>query len=218
MIPNFFSARLRVFIAVAAFVAWSAVLLQFVLSLQLAVANGKGVVGGIVIFFGYFTILTNILVALALSAPLIAPNSALGRFFGRPGVATMVAAAITVVCLAYFFLLRNVWDPEGWQFVADAALHYVTPALFLLYWWFAVPKDELRWVDLPKWTVYPVAYLVYALVRGALTGLYPYHFIDVNVIGYGAALANAVGIMIGFSVVAALLVAVSRFQPPKPAN
>ncbi len=38
--------------------AWLGVLLQLYLSLQLAGANGKTVVGGIVAFLGYFTILT----------------------------------------------------------------------------------------------------------------------------------------------------------------
>ena len=205
---------LRVFTLVAALVAWAAVLLQFVLSLQLAVANGKGILGGIVIYFGYFTILTNLLVALALAAPLAAPTSALGRFFARPGVATTVATAITVVGLAYFFLLRQVWEPQGWQLVADAALHYATPLLFLLYWGIAVPKKTLRFADIPRWLLYPVGYMFYVLVRGALTGLYPYYFIDVNALGYGAALVNALGILVGFGVVAAVLVLVARLTEP----
>ena len=206
------SPGLRAFTLAAALVAWGAVLLQLVLSLQLAVANGKGVVGGLLIYFGFFTVLTNILVALALSAPFARPASALGRFFARPGVATTVAAAITVVGVAYFFLLRNVWDPQGWQLVADVALHYVTPVLFLVYWWLAVPKGTIDWAGIPKWMLYPVGYLVYALIRGALTGLYPYAFIDVSVLGYGAAIANAMGVLLGFVGVAAALVAVARLK------
>lgn len=162
------------------------------------------------IYLGYFTILTNVLVAAALLVPLVAPASAPGQFFARPGVATTLAVSITVVGLAYFFLLRKVWDPQGWQLVADVALHYVTPVLFIVYWWVAVPKSELRWTDLPKWTLYPVAYMMYVLVRGALTGLYPYHFIDVKALGYGQALVNALGVLIGFVVVAAILMAAAR--------
>lgn len=205
------SPSLRAFTLVAALIAWAAVTLQFVLSLQLAVANGKGIVGGVVIYFGYFTILTNLLVASALSAPLAAPNSLLGKFFARPNVATTVATAITVVCLAYFFLLRQIWEPQGWQFVADVALHYVTPALFLLYWGFAVPKKGIRFVDIFRWLLYPVGYMVYILIRGALTGLYPYYFIDVNALGYGQALLNALGVLVGFIVVATALILVARF-------
>lgn len=208
------SPVLRAFTVVAALVAWAAVVLQLVLSLQLAVANGRGVVGGIIVYLGYFTILTNILVALALSTPLAAPSSALGRFFARPGVATAVATAITVVGLAYFFLLRQIWDPQGWQFVADAALHYATPILFLLYWALVVPKAGLRFADIPLWLLYPLGYMVYVLIRGALTGLYPYYFIDVNVLGYGAAFLNALGVLLAFIIVAAALVLVARVTQP----
>lgn len=51
--------------AFAAF-AWLGVLLQLYLSLRLAAANGKSIAGGILVFLGYFTILTNILVCVAL--------------------------------------------------------------------------------------------------------------------------------------------------------
>ena len=205
---------LRAFTFVAALVAWAAVALQLVLSLQLAVANGRGILGGIVVYLSYFTILTNILVALTLSVPLAAPKGALGRFFARPGVATAVATAITVVGLAYFFLLRRIWDPQGWALVADVALHYVVPVLFLLYWGLAVPKGGLRFADIPKWLLYPLGYMVYVLIRGALTGLYPYYFIDASVLGYGAAFVNALGVLVGFVVVAAALVLVARATRP----
>lgn len=202
----------RLFAAVPAFVAWGAVLLQCALSVQLAVANGRTVLEGILIYLGYFTVLTNLLVALALSAPLVSPRSAVGRFFALPGVATTVAAAITLVGIAYFLLLRNVWEPQGWQLVADVTLHYVTPALFLVYWWVVVPKRGLLWSDIPKGMLYPIGYLIYALVRGALTGMYPYHFIDVEALGFGPVLANATGLLAGFGVVAAVLVVVARFS------
>ena len=204
------SPRLRAFTLLAALVAWAAVTLQLVLSLQLAVANGRGILGGVVVYLSYFTILTNILVALTLSVPLAAPKGTLGRFFSRPGVATAVGTAITVVGLAYFFLLRRVWDPQGWNLVADAALHYAVPVLFLLYWYLAVPKSGLRFADIPKWLLYPLGYMVYVLLRGALTGLYPYYFIDVGVLGYGAAFLNALGVLVGFVVTAAALVLVAR--------
>jgi hypothetical protein len=41
-------------------------------------------------------------------------------------------------------LLRHLWHPQGWQFIADELLHDVMPLLFLGYWWFCVPKGTLR--------------------------------------------------------------------------
>ncbi len=206
------SPPVRRFAAVVALIAWSALLLQLVLSLRLATANGRGVGWGVVVYFGYFTILTNILVALALSAPLVAPGSPLGRFFARPGVITAVAASIALVGATYFLILQHTWEPEGLALVADVALHYVVPALFLLYWWLAVPKHGLRWANVARWALYPLGYLAYALVRGEVVGVYPYPFVDVGALGYGRVLVNALGVAVAFAGVALLLVAVGRLQ------
>lgn len=196
----------------AAVVAWFGVLLQLYLSLKLSVANGKTVAEGLIIFFGYFTTLTNILVGLVLLLPLVAPASSVGRFFHRPGVRTSTAAAIFSVGIAYHLLLRNVWDPQGWQLVADSVLHYVTPILYIWFWWVAVPKQGLRWPHVAAWTSYPVGYLVYMLIRGELTGLYPYHFLDVGALGYGKTLTNGLGVLLGFVLVSLLLLVASHFQ------
>jgi hypothetical protein len=202
----------RRFNILAAVVAWFGVLLQLYLSLKSSVANGKTVAEGLIIFFGYFTILTNILVALVLLLPLVAPASSVGRFLHRPGVRTSTAVAIFAVGIAYHLLLRNVWDPQGWQLVADSVLHYVTPILYLWLWWVAVPKQGLRWSHVAAWTSYPMGYLVYMLIRGELTGLYPYHFLDVGALGYGTTLTNGLGVLLGFVLVSLIFLVASLLQ------
>jgi hypothetical protein len=107
-----------------------ALILQFYLTLRLAVANGKGIAGGVVVYFGYFTILTNILAALALSAPLLSPSSTAGRFFARPAVNTALATAMAAVGLGYSLLLRRLWDPQGLQLVADEGSMTSCPSCF----------------------------------------------------------------------------------------
>lgn len=202
----------RAFAIPVAIVAWCALLLQLWLSLRLTQANGDGIGWGLVVYLGYFTILTNLLAALTVTLPVIAPQSGPGRFFARASIISGVAAAIVTVGLSYFFLLRHVWDPQGWQFVADVALHYVMPALFFVYWLMSVRPDTVRWTDVPSWTVFPIAYLVYVLVRGAWIGSYPYYFIDVGALGYRQAFVNALGILALFLAVAAVLVIIASVR------
>jgi hypothetical protein len=198
-------------IALAA-LAWLGVLLQFYLSLHSAIANGKGLMGGIVGYFGYFTILTNILVCLCLTLPLISPASSPGRFFARSDVTAGVATSIVFVGLAYHFLLRNVWNPQGLHLIANVLLHYVTPILFLAHWWFNFPKGALRWSYPLLWGLYPTAYLIYVLPRGLIIGSYPYGFIDPSAIGYQRTMVNAVGLLIAFVVLGLMFVALGRIQ------
>jgi hypothetical protein len=164
--------------------AWFAVLLQLSVTLHSTLLSGKGLFGGIVSYFGYFTILTNLLVCLSLTLPLAGPSTAAGRFFARSDVTAGVATSIVFVGLAYHFLLRNTWNPQGLQLVADILLHYVMPALFLLHWWFNFPKGALRWSYPLFWGLYPTVYLGYVLIRGRIIDSYPYGFINPDAIGY----------------------------------
>jgi hypothetical protein len=198
-------------IALAA-MAWVGVLLQLFITLDSTIHNGKGVLGGIVSFLGYFTILTNLLVCTSLTMPWIAPASTAGRFFSRSDVTAGVATSIVFVSLAYYFLLRNVWNPQGPQLLANVLMHYVTPVLYLLYWWFYFPKGALRWTYPLIWGLYPTAYLIYVLIRGTIIGNYPYGFVDPLAIGYQRTMINAVGLLFAFIALGLVLVTIGRLQ------
>ncbi len=207
------STPLRRLAGAAALVGWAALALQLVLSIGLATTGGRSAGWGIFMYLGFFTITTNILVALALTSAASGSQAGFWRFFRRPGVASAIAANIAVVGLVYFFVLRHIWAPQGLLWLCDVLLHYAMPTLFLVYWWIAVPARGLRWRGIPHWWIYPLGYLVYAMVRGAVAGVYPYPFIDVGSLGYGRTAINSVGVLLGFSIVAALLVAAGRVKP-----
>jgi hypothetical protein len=57
---------------------------------------------------------------------------------------------------------------------------------------------------------YPLAYLIWTLVHGAVTGWYPYPFIDVTDLGYPRVLINIAGLVLAFLVIEAALVGLSR--------
>src|SRR5690349_7734222 len=98
--------------AVVAAIAWCAVLLQLGLSLQLATQNGKSVLGGLVVFSGYFTVLTNIFVAIVCTAGVLGRNATEAPPFYRPSIAGCATTAIVIVGIGYHLLLRNVWAPQ----------------------------------------------------------------------------------------------------------
>lgn len=196
--------------ALVALVGWLALGLQLALSLRLAQANGHGAGHGLMVYLGFFTILSNLLATVAATAVAVAPASRAGTWFARPGVLTAITAVMLVVAGAYHLLLRQLWAPQELQKAADVALHYVVPALVLAWWWLAARRPCLHWRAIPAWTAFPLGYLAYALVRGELTGLYPYPFIDAARLGYGLVLRNAAGLLLVFCAVAAALVLVGR--------
>ena len=191
-------------------IAWFALLLQLNLSVGMTAASGKPAMMGIVIYLGYFTVLTNLFVALALLLPLVAPDSTIGRFAARPTVQGCAVTSILLVGIGYHLLLRDVWHPQGMQWISDMLLHYVMPILFFLHWLLVLPGHRLSWSTPLVWCVYPIGYFVYALARGEVLQSYPYPFIDVLSIGYGRSLLNAFGMLVCFVLLGLILVAVSN--------
>jgi hypothetical protein len=169
-------------------------------------------------FFSYFTILTNILAALALTLPWLAPQSALGKFFARPTVRTAIAAYIIIVMSIVYFVLRHLTTFEGWNFVADLLLHYAMPVLFVIDWLFLVPKQTLKVSDTLGWLAFPVIYLVWTFIHGVFSGFYPYPFLNGAELGNARVLLNEAGLLAIFLVLGFILVTGGRLldRHPKP--
>lgn len=177
MLP-FYSGKekaIRIFLFIISFVT---IVAQFWITVT--VANAEPMLTRIVRFFSFMTILTNILVALTYILPLLSPTSKAGKFFAKPNTQSAILVYIMVVCLGYHFLLANVWKPEGLQYWVDKSLHYLVPLLYLLFYLFFVVKGTLVFNNVFKWLIYPTVYLIYAMVRGAVTGDYPYPFLNLN--------------------------------------
>ncbi|MDX9676686.1 MULTISPECIES: Pr6Pr family membrane protein [Pseudomonas] len=202
----------RRLITCAAILGWAGLGIQLYLIFFARLSVGASLLGGLVSFFSYFTILTNTLVATVLTCAVTARETAARRWFLQPWVSSGIAVSIAVVGLAYSLLLRHLWHPEGWQFIADELLHDVMPLLFLGYWWLCVPKGTLRLGHLPVWLIYPLVYFIYALLRGHLLGAYAYPFIDVAVLGYSQVLLNAGGILLGFVGIGLLVISLDRWR------
>ncbi len=191
----------RFFQICIAAVTWFAVILQF----YLQIVNRTTEVGEAIIrFFSYFTILTNILVAVCFTSLSLHQKKEAG-FFHKPGVLTAVTVYIFIVGLVYNLVLRSQWNPQGWQLVADNLLHTITPLLALLYWFIYASTRNIGIQQLSTWLLYPLFYLVYVLIRGSFSNFYPYFFIDVSKLGYTKAFINALYVTCCFLLVSVLL-------------
>lgn len=181
---------MRTYRGLAALVVWFGLLLQYYLIVQ--GQTGAAFATRTVNFFSYFTILSNLLAALALSAPAVAPASPIGRLVRAPAVRTAIVLYTSVTAATYIVILQGLWKPQGLQWVADTTLHYVTPTLFLLDWLLFTPKGSLKWRSALPWLAFPLAYGIYSLVRGPHSGFYPYPFLDVGHLGLTRVLTNMV--------------------------
>ena len=194
---------MRVYAGIFAVLGWFVIIGQYVVSNAHTEAST-------IDYVSYFTIQSNILVALTFSFAALAPDTSLGRFLLKPATATAVALYITVTGLVYYFILSGLYDLKGWTLRFNELLHYVMPPGFVLFWLLFVSRGALLLLTVPWLLLFPLAYGVYTLVHGAFSGFYPYPFLDVTKLGYEHVFRNIGEFVIFFSLVGAIYVLIDR--------
>ena len=156
-------------------------------------------------FFSYFTNLSN----LAACGVLLA-TAFTHRASPRRDVARFLSVVnMAVVGVVFFMLLRHV-DLGGLLPWINTVLHTLMPVAVVADWLVRPPASRLRARHVGLAMVFPLAYVVYVLLRGAATGWYPYPFLNpANVGGYGGVVLYVAGIAAAFLVTALLLKAVA---------
>ena len=177
----------RLFAALIALAAWAGLVVQFA-----ATFGQTGSVSETLwILFRFFTVITNLLVAVTMTR--VAAGRGVSAFFMAG-----LTLAIVFVGIVYATLLHGLVELGGLALIADILLHYVVPTASALYWLAFAPKIGLRFSDSLPWCVYPLAYLFYVVVRGSVDGRYPYPFIDVAALGYGRIVLNSLMLLVAY--------------------
>ena len=109
---------MRIYAAVGALLGWFALTLQLYLMLVQSPPGTAAVLAAVITFISFFTILTNLLVALVFTAVALPAETAWGRFFSSPSMQAGAAVYIAIVGMVYRLLLRQLWNPQGAQWVA----------------------------------------------------------------------------------------------------
>jgi hypothetical protein len=89
-----------------------------------------------------------------------------------------------------------VFDLERWALVADNLLHTVVPVMAVVGWLMFGPRGRTSSRIARLSALFPIAWLVFTLIRGELVGFYPYPFVDVATLGYGRVLVNCVWVAV----------------------
>ncbi|MFI5860924.1 Pr6Pr family membrane protein [Streptomyces sp. NPDC051546] len=187
--------------------------------------------GSVPVVLSFFTIWTNILVALTfgLSAYRLARRQPDVAPFWRGGVLLF----ILITGLVFHLVLANPSSPfnvvedldklSGAKAVSNQLLHTVTPIGAVLDFLFLTAPRTLRPRYAAQWLAYPLLYVVFALIRGALLSpdvptRYTYPFIDAAQYGYARVALNAVVLGLVFYAVGLALVLADRYRPYRPAR
>ena len=188
--------------AIVALICWAGLAIQF----SATYANQHDVVTTLWILVRFFTVLTNLALAFIMTWV------AIGRRIS-PFLLGGITLAILLVGVVYMTLLRGLIELSGGALLADTLLHKVSPVAMALWWLFFAPRAKLKKSDPIWWAAYPLAYFVYALVRGHYEGKYPYPFMDLGKLGPVQTAINAGGIAMAFILAGFVLVWIDSWRP-----
>lgn len=182
-----------------------AVLAFATLALQTTINDGRdgGALVAFFMLFRFFTIWSNF------AAGVVMGWIALGRHVSLR-VLFALATALTVVALVYHALLAADHHPVGLDWWTNLSFHTIIPAATIGWWLVVTRANAFNWGALPFAMVAPVAYTIFALINGALTGFYPYFFLDRSNLGWGQLIANITGLALFFLIMGALLMGLRR--------
>lgn len=170
---------------------------------QLVIAATSGF--GVVNFFSYFTILSNILASVVFIVSAV--RLLRGSEPSEGDVAIRGASVVYMLFVGVVFttLLRDV-ELGGLQPWINTVHHYVMPLAVVLDWMLWPPKRVISVRTALLYLLFPAAYTVYSLVRGPIAGFYPYPFFNpVQPGGYSTVALYCLGMLIAFLLVALLI-------------
>jgi hypothetical protein len=139
--------------------------------------------------------------AMLVLAALVRRDERSQRFDAVRGAVTFYIAITGVVFALLLSGLQEQLDTHN--AFANFVVHYLIPAVLILDWIIDPPRHRLGLQTALFWLVYPLAWFAYTLIRGSVTGWYPYPFVDVSRHGYGGVLLQALVFIAAFGVGAA---------------
>lgn len=217
----------RILFIINAVVAWCALALSFTLNISgyyldsidpatptILGNTAEGIATPLERFFDwitYFTIWSNALVAIVMTVLVFKPG-----LFTRPDRVGFIwrtlrlDSIIMIGVTGVIFNLLLSTEKSGWDAVSNFMVHILSPIVATLVWFIAGPRGLISVKIIPAMLVVPIAWLVFALVRGGVINAYPYPFLDVATKGMASVLQFVVAIVVVALVWSFILWAIDR--------
>lgn len=162
-------------------------------------------------FFSFFTIQSNLIAAAVLLIGAVAmPAASLRWDLLRGGAAIFMILTGVIYNTLLVGLEDTLQTTAPW---ANDILHRIIPVVMLLDFLIVPMAHRITWRQGLVWTVYPLLYLAYTMIRGPLVDWYPYPFLDPRRNGgYPRVALMCVVILIGFVAVVWLLTELNAWR------
>lgn len=199
----------RVLLYLLAIIGWITLAIRIYLKIT---TSGLPVIEALVQFFSFFTILTNLLVTIYCTVHLLSSNQQnRTNLFLRPETLTALTVFILMVGTVYHLVLKSLWSPEGLLMITDEIHHTFVPLGTLALWIVSTNNKPGNLKNLYSWLLYPALYLSFVLIRGSISGFYPYPFLNATELGIGTVMANSFTLLIVMSLLLLIFYSIKKY-------
>ncbi|MBW4437860.1 MAG: Pr6Pr family membrane protein [Pleurocapsa minor GSE-CHR-MK-17-07R] len=165
----------------------------------------------------FFTVQSNIILMIVLGwAGIASLRGSAPPPHWLKGAATLY---ILITGIVYNLLLRGPDTPAPFAqgLTNNDIVHILTPLLGFIDFLIFDSHRRFKWTIAIIWLAYPIAYVVFTTVRGALFPEqgYPYFFVNVNELGYGGLITSVIQFAIGFFILGLILYGIDRLLPKR---
>ena len=145
-------------------------------------------------YVSYFTELSNILVMLWYFNKVFFKKKI--KFLNKDSVRGAILLYVWVAGLVFFLVLNEAWHAHGRVKLEEYTLHGFSPLAFLLDYFLFEVKGIFKFKNVWVWVIFPIAYLFYAIGIGEIIHVYPYPFLNMNVLTVGDLVQNLIHLLI----------------------
>ncbi|MFD9893817.1 Pr6Pr family membrane protein [Amycolatopsis sp. NPDC059027] len=177
----------RGWFALTALAALTGLVTQVIATSNVAEGRFATAAGRVANLLCFFTIDSNVLVTITTALLALGLARTTGLF---PVLWLCALVGITVTGVVYQVALAGLYELHGLALFADTMLHKVSPIMCVLGWLLCGPRGLVRWSTVWWSLLYPLAWVTFTLIRGAIIDYYPYPFIDATKLGYGRITLN----------------------------
>jgi hypothetical protein len=142
----------------------------------------------------YYTIDSNLIVGITglLLALRLNRSSPFFRAFRLSGLISIIITGIV-----YHTVLAGLSNPHGWGRTANDLEHTVVPIIAVVGWLLFGPRGLATRGTIKFALIFPTLWLMFTLIRGAITHWYPYPFINAATHGYAHVAVSCAIILVG---------------------
>ena len=179
-----------------------------------AFLNGEGLIRSLDML-GYFTIQSGLIVLFVFSSLLInqlrgTPEKAISPQFR--GAALLYIMITSIIFMGF---LNNMMDESGLSRLILYINHLGTAILLLIDNVISIQPKSYRWSLIPKWLIFPFAYLIFSIIEGFFFNRFRYYFLNYNELGIINYLLFIFMLVAVFCLLAAIIIFFNRLHRVK---